>query len=278
MNQNSNPLKEAVTFFVITLGLGYFVFWGPLVLFQVPTISFVSNIKGPVWAIALYLINGFGPSVVAIILTRAREGKAGLNQFLKRVIQFNIGWRWYLAVIAVVLLPTLGQLMIIRLLGQTFNYMGFITQLGSFIPLIVIGPLSEELGWRGYALDRLQTKWSALVSSIVVGILWALWHLPLFFMVGTSQHELHFSFLSFLVGLTALSILFTWLQNNTRRSIWTAVFFHWLFTYAAQVVASGVTRSPVYNWLEYSPFILVALIVVIVWGPRTLKKDLTGKS
>lgn len=272
MNRISHPLKEAALFFTLTLGLSYFIFWGPLALFQVPTISFVSNIKGPAWAIAMFMINAFGPSLVAIILTWVREGKAGLNRFLKRVIQFKIGWRWYLAVIAVVILPTLAQLLIIRQLGQAFNYMGFITQLGSFIPLIILGPLSEELGWRGYALDRLQTKWSALVSSIVVGILWSLWHLPLFFMMGTSQHELQIPFIGFLGGLIALSILFTWLHNNTGGSIWTAVFFHWLYTYAGQVVASGVTRSPAYNWLEYSPFFLIALIVVIVWGPRTLRK------
>jgi len=263
MSQNSQPLKEATLFFAITLGLAYFVFWGPLVLFQVPTISFVSDVRGPIWAIFMYMLNGFGPSVVAIILTRVYEGKAGLKEFLKRVVQFKIGWRWYLTIILLVLLPTLGQLLIIRLLGQSFNTMGFITQLGSFIPLIIIGPLSEELGWRGYALDRLQTKWNALTSSIIVGTLWAFWHLPLFFMVGTSQHELHFSFVSFLVALIANSILYTWLYNNTNRSIWTAVFFHWLFTYCAQVVASGVTRSPLYNWLEYSPYILIALIVLI---------------
>lgn len=277
MNQNPHSLREATLFFAITLGLSYFVFWGPLALFQVPTISFVSDIKGPVWAIFMYMVNGFGPSIVAIILTRIYEGKTGLNQFLKRVIQFKIGWRWYLAAISVVILPTLGQLLIIHFLGQDFNYGGFITQLGSFIPLIIIGPLSEELGWRGYALDRLQTKWSALVSSIMVGILWALWHLPLFFMLGTSQHELQIPFIGFLVGLIALSVLCTWLYNNTNRSIWTAVFFHWLYTYSGQVVASSVTRSSIYNWLEYSPYLLVSLIVVVVWRSSTLQKNHLGK-
>jgi membrane protease YdiL (CAAX protease family) len=277
MKQNTQPLKEAALFFGITLGLSYFVFWGPLVLFKVPTISFVSDIKGPVWAIAMFMINAFSPSLVAIILTWARTGKDGLKQFLKRVVQFKIGWHWYAAIIAVVILPTLCQLLIIRLLGQGFNYMGFITQLGSFIPLIILGPLSEELGWRGYALDLLQKKWSAMGSSIVVGIVWALWHLPLFFMVGTSQHELRIPFIGFLVGLIALSLLFTWLHNNTGGSIWTAVFFHWLYTHAGQVVASGVTRSPAYNWLEYSPFVLAAVIVVIVWGPKGLSKAKADK-
>ena len=65
----------------------------------------------------------------------------------------------------------------------------FLAQLGSFLPLLIIGPLSEEIGWRGYALERLQTRWNALTSSLIVGLVWALWHLPLFMMVGTSQYE-----------------------------------------------------------------------------------------
>jgi uncharacterized protein len=275
MNQDSRPLKEAVLFFALTLGLSYLVFFGPLALFQIPTISFVSNIRGPLWAILLFMTGGFVPSVVAIVLTGIREGKTGLRKLFRRVIQFKIGWRWYLAAVLVVVLATAGQLLIIRLLGQRFNYSGFINQLGSFIPLIVIGPLSEELGWRGYALDRLQTRWNALVSGLVVGVVWAMWHLPLFFMVGTSQHEAHFPFVGFVFGVTALSVLFTWLHNNTGGSLWTAVFFHWIYTYAGQVVGSTVVRSSAYNWLEHSPFILAALVVVVIWGPA-LRRNVPG--
>jgi hypothetical protein len=67
MNQNSRPMKEAALFFAITLGLAYFVFCGPLALFQAPTISFVSDVRGPIWAIVMYMLNAFGPSAVAII-------------------------------------------------------------------------------------------------------------------------------------------------------------------------------------------------------------------
>lgn len=142
-------------------------------------------------------------------------------------------------------------------------------QAGSYLPLILIGPISEEFGWRGYALDRLQTRWSPLISSIMIGIVWGLWHGPLFMMVGTSQHELGIPFLGFTVGLIALSILFTWLHNHTGGSIWTAIFFHWIYTYMAQVVASGVTRSVIYNWIEFLPYIIEAVIIVAIWAPRS---------
>lgn len=155
-------------------------------------------------------------------------------------------------------------------MGQAFDMTLFVAQLGSLLPLLIIGPLSEEIGWRGYALGRLQARWNALTSSLIVGLVWALWHLPLFMMAGTSQHELGLPFIGFLVGMMAVSVLFTWLHNNTAGSIWTAIFFHWLYTYSAQVVDSGVTRSVLYNWLGSVPYIMIAIIVVLIWKPQTL--------
>jgi CAAX protease family protein len=100
----------------------------------------------------------------------------------------------------------------------------------------------------------------------------ALWHLPLFHLVGTSQYELKIPFLGFAFGIVGISILFTWLHNNTNGSIWTAIFFHWIFTYSAQVVSSGVVRSPQYNWLEYAPYYIAAIVIVLIWKPKTLAR------
>lgn len=267
----NNAVKEAFIFFGLTLGLSYFVFWGPLALFHIPTISFVRNTMGPAWAIMLFVIGGFVPSLVAIFLTWKQEGVAGLHRLGQRIVKFNIGWRWYLAAAIVIILATVGQLVIISRLGQTFDLTLFVTQLGSVLPLLILGPLSEEIGWRGYALDRLQTKWNALTSALIVGLGWGLWHWPLFAMIGTAQHELAIPFVGFVIGVMVVSVLFTWLHNNTAGSIWTAIFFHWLYTYSTQVVASGVTRSALYNWLEYVPYVIIAVIVVLIWKPQTLQ-------
>jgi membrane protease YdiL (CAAX protease family) len=271
--QKSNALKEVSLFFGLTLALSYLVFWGPLALFQIPTISFVRGVTGPGWAIALFITGGFVPSLVAIFLTWKQHGVSGLRQLGRRILQFKIGWQWYLAAVAVVVISTLGQLATISLLGQTFDLALFPAQLGSAILLIVLGPLSEEIGWRGYALDRLQTKWNALVSSLMVGLVWGLWHGPLFYMVGTSQHELALPFVGFVGGVMAVSVLFTWLHNNTHGSLWTAILFHWVYTYFVQVVASGVTRGPLSNWVEYLPYWVVALIVVLIWKPHKLMAE-----
>jgi len=267
--KSTKTVKEAYVFLGLTLAFSYFVFWGPLALFKIPTISFVSDVKGPVWAIVLFIIGGFVPSLLAIFLTWKKEGTAGLRHLGRRIVQVNIGWLWYLATVLVIILATMGQLVIISLMGQAFDMTLFVAQLGSLLPLLIIGPLSEEIGWRGYALGRLQARWNALTSSLIVGLVWALWHLPLFMMVGTSYHELGVPFIGFLIILTASSIFYTWLYNNTQQSLWSAILLHWLYTYAVQVLYSGVTRSLLYDWLEYLPDVTMAAIVVLIWKPHS---------
>jgi membrane protease YdiL (CAAX protease family) len=210
---------------------------------------------------------------LAIFLTWKKEGLAGLRILGQRILQFKLGWRWYGVTLLIVVAGTAGQLTINRLLGNTFDGTLFLAQLGSFLPLLILGPLSEEIGWRGYALERLQTHWNALTSSLIVGLVWGLWHLPLFMMLGTSFHELGDPYFGFLIKMMASSILYTWLYNNTRQSLWSAILLHWLYTYAAQVLSSGVTRSPLYNWLEYLPYVIMALVVVLIWKPQTLSRS-----
>ncbi len=270
--KNTKTVKEAYVFLGLTLALSWFVFWGPIALLKIPTISFVSDVKGPAWAVALYITGGFVPSMLGIFLTFKEEGLSGLRNLGKRIIQFRLGWRWYLFTFLIVIAGTAGQLTINSLLGNTFNGTLFLTQLGSFLPLLILGPLSEEIGWRGYALPRLQTRWNALISSLIIGVIWALWHLPLFMMVGTSQHELGIPFIGFLLIMSANSLFYTWLYNNTQQSLWSAILLHWLYTYAALVVSSGVTRSPLYNWLECLPYVIMAAIVVLIWKPQTLTR------
>jgi membrane protease YdiL (CAAX protease family) len=166
----SNALKEAFVFFAITLGLVYFVLWGPLVLLQIPASSFVSKVRGPAWTLGLLFLGGFTPSLVALAMTGCNEGRAGLKQMWQRAIHFKIGWRWHMAAVALVAFGTACQILFIYLAGGTFDFSLFLTQLPSALFLIVIGPLSEEFGWRGYAQTKLQTRWNPLLTGVVVGI------------------------------------------------------------------------------------------------------------
>lgn len=268
-----DPVKEAAIFLGLTLCFSFFVFWGPLAALKIPAVSFVKDaVPTPVWAMILFILGGFVPSLTALGLTWFYEGRPGIKKLGKRLIQFNFGWRNYLAAIIFVLFIAGSQLGIDRIGGNQFDYSIFIAQAGSFLPLLILGPLSEEIGWRGFALDRLQTRWNAMTSSLIIGIVWSLWHLPLFYMIGTSQHELGIPFAGFLLSLTSSSVLYTWLHNRAGGSIWMAVFFHWIYTYFAQVVSTGVTRSALYNGLEFVPHIILTVMVVWVWRAEFFKR------
>jgi membrane protease YdiL (CAAX protease family) len=272
MELEKQSTKELVIFFALTLGLTFLVFWGPLAVLGIPGAS-LEGASGPTWAILLYVVGGFTPSLVALLLTWRKNGKEGLRAVGKRLNPRTVGLKWHLTVLLTVGLATIGQVVIISLLGYSFDSSLFMTRIAMLLPLLILGPLSEELGWRGFALDRLQTRWNALISSLILGFLWSLWHLPLFYIKGTSQYLYDISFLGFMVGTTTVSVLYTWVYNNTGGSIWGAVFFHWIYTYTVDTLGVGMTPPPAdYQLLQYLPYILIAVIIVVVWGPKTLTR------
>jgi uncharacterized protein len=134
------------------------------------------------------------------------------------------------------------------------------------------GPLPEELGWRGYALDQLQTRWSALASSLILGVLWAAWHLPLFFMKGMYHHDQGLwsaGFWLFMAGVFPTAIVFTWIFNNTNRSTLAAIIFH----FVANVSYELGNVSDLTNLYATLIWFLSAMIIVALWGRRTLTCD-----
>lgn len=139
--------------------------------------------------------------------------------------------------------------------------------------ILIFGPLPEELGWRGYALEHLQGRWSALVASSIVGALWALWHLPQFFVEGTYQYGLGFgsaSFWLFMAVLLPESVLITWVYNNTRRSTLSAVLLHFMTNATGELL--GLPDLAEYHRAAWE--FGVATGVVLLFGPKTLRQRL----
>ena len=90
--------------------------------------------------------------------------------------------------------------------------------------MMIFVALGEEVGWRGYALPALQARYSALIASLILGVMWALWHLPVFFNPDTSYSDL--PFFLFVAFLVPVAILMTWLFNSTAGSVFMAMLFH----------------------------------------------------
>jgi membrane protease YdiL (CAAX protease family) len=159
--------------------------------------------------------------------------------------------------------------------GVTFGLVGVV--LVEFVRVLFLGgPVEEELGWRGFALPRLQQHLNALDASILLGLVWGLWHLPLYFVLGTGQSEMlgaatspAFAIGGFIGWTIGLSVLFTWLFNQTGGSLLVVILFHTAVNLAAflpTAVGSGGAAALLNVLLTW----LAAILVVVRFGRARL--------
>lgn len=164
-------------------------------------------------------IGALGPLIAAVLVARRSPGGArGLFASLRAR---GFGAHWY---VVALLLP--GALLaagmaVYRLFGGDGPLVYPPTN-GERIAALIMFPIGEEVGWRGLAQPRLQARHGPVVASVVLGVLWALWHIPMFLMVGAAPR-------TFALGLAMLipgSFMFTWMYNHTRGSLLVAILLH----------------------------------------------------
>jgi uncharacterized protein len=257
-------IKQSLMFILFTLGLSYLVFWGPIVLLKLRTANLVEGKIYNLTALILFVIGGFVPSIVGLVMTSVFEGRKGLKSLLKSAINIKIGYHVFWVIIGYVLLLGALQILLYTLLAGKFDFSQFLKQLPSIIPLLILGPLSEEFGWRGFLLKRLNKEYSTIIASIFIGVIWSLWHLPLFYMNGTSQHEFGIPFIPFLISVTSSAIVYTYVYNRSKESLFSAILLHWLGTYILQVIVSTILRTTIYNFLECIPGLIIGLCFLFI--------------
>ena len=136
--------------------------------------------------------------------------------------------------------------------------------------VILVQVIGEEYGWRGYAIGRLQTRWNALVSSLILGVFWGVWHIQLWMRAGDAARTSPFLATQFYVF--AQAILCTWLNNNTHASLLPILLYHTLDNFLGSKmfgIYDSFASSMAYSVIVF----LAALTVVIVWGYRTLMRE-----
>ena len=175
-----------------------------------------------------------GPTLSAFIMTATTEGREGVRRLLGRLVLWRVGFRWYLfALLGVPLIMLLGTMvysMSLPNLGALGGPSYLLSYLASFAFVTLLGgPLFEEIGWRGFALPRMERLQGPLLASVILGVMWALWHLPEFLVPTWAASSGGGGIVGIaLFPLTAITftIVITWVFNNTRASVLLAILVH----------------------------------------------------
>jgi uncharacterized protein len=269
------PLKYFVIAFAFT---GFF--WG---LAALGVRDVIPELPG------VTVIGTFGPLVATIVVTAQEGGRAGLRSLLGRILHWQVAPIWYgIVLLGPILLYLAGLALEVVLLGGQPPSIGALigvtpTLVIVTVYMVVFVALGEEVGWRGYALPALQARYGALVSSVILGVLWALWHLPVFFNPDT-----HYSNLPFVLQLAfqiPLAILFTWVFNSTGGSVLMAILLHAVLNASGRLwntipeysveppsAAEAAAQTVHINIVMTIVMWISAVVVVLIYGPRNLSR------
>ncbi len=212
----------------------------------------------------LFVTAAFGPGLSALVVTFAFEGRAGVLTWVHRCLRWRIGWWWYALAFAAPPVLMLSALAIHAALGADIPP----SAIAGHIPIaiaqfalvaVIGGPLGEEFGWRGYALPALSAKMGWRLASVIIGVIWSAWHLPLFFMSGTAQG--HLPIIPFLLSTVSLSVIFASISVGTRFSVMPALLLHttinwWSLATPVMPVGSDVRAY----WLVVGLTVVVAAV------------------
>jgi membrane protease YdiL (CAAX protease family) len=220
----------------------------------------------------------WGPMIAAFIVLGLTRGWAGLKSLLADMLRWRVGARWYLLAFLLPIGITFAAVYLNVAMGAPAPPASVfaVTELVLLIPGLVIttliaGPFTEEPAWRGFYLPRLQDKYSSLVASLIIGVIWWSWHLPLMISDPTGQRPP-----LPLLGLTlAFSILYTWIYNNAKASLFLIALLHGVTnTFAGFLFPSQFGESYLRMWWFYVVFWWIAATFVIV---RSSARAKTGE-
>ncbi len=231
-------------------------------------------------AILFYIIGGCGPSLVALFFVWRNFNVEQRREFWSRVFSpRRVRPIWWIVTLVAVPAAMLLGVWVDTLVGGTLPQMDYVNLLKSQpaeIPVFIImmligGPLAEELGWRGLLLDAFQKKWPVAVSSLVLFLLWWLWHLPLFFLPGTTQYAWGLfgnMFWLFAMNVFLLTILMTLTHNANNRSVLAAILIH--FSY--NMTLSLLVPYSVQTFAFMTTFLAVLVIGILAVQKRSVFK------
>jgi uncharacterized protein len=245
-----------ISYFIITFVFSWLLLLpGPLTYYGILSVS--PRLLGYL-AIASLL----GPAFSGFVMSVATGGAAGVGDWVRRIVLWRVGLGWYLfALLGIPAVMVLGTIVLRPGALSSFDFSAqpfTLTYLIAFVSIVFIGgPLLEEPGWTGFAQPRLQRLQGPLVGGLILGGLWALWHLPGFLIPSQNFTDIPprgtvLEFVVFALALVGLRLVIMWVVNNTRGSVLIAILTHasWNTFYSAALIGLFPVRSVLGSYLN----------------------------
>jgi len=262
-----------ISFFVLAYAVTWLL-WAPMVLAGVPAFSATRHVP----TLAALPAVAVGVTGSALFMTAVTQGRPGLRRLFDRLRCWDVGLRWY--AVALLLFPVGEVLLTAAVTGsgalRALTPTALVYYPAAFASHFIFGPLFEETGWRGFALPRMQHRFGPMRGTLLLGLLWAGWHfflyLPAWLAAGAVGAAI--DAVIFVAFTVAVSVLFTWLSNNTRASLLLAILLHGSIdgtaTYVQVLADRGVISHDAAAFGAGFGALVVAVLtaVTVAWATR----------
>jgi membrane protease YdiL (CAAX protease family) len=261
---------RVLAYFILTLAISWSI--------ELPLVASAQGwITAPI-PFALHYLASFGPLLAALIMTWVTGGTDGLKELWGRITKWRVGSTGVtFAFLSPVVLFALAAVVVWVLSGGEWPDLRRLTEI-NYLPNLGIGALvlwlvtfgfGEEIGWRGYALPRLQRDHSALSATLILGVMWVAWHVPAFFYLDTYVNLGLAVFPMFALGVLTGGIVLTWLYNTTGGSVLMVAIWHGVFDFlSASKASDGYIAA-----LMSAVIMIWAVVIVIVYKPANLSRQ-----
>jgi len=262
--------RNLAFFFLIVYGL-FAIMWVLSTIFDPEKPTSLTDPSVLFWVLVV-VPAAIGPTLAAFLMTAFTEGKLGVKVLWRRFWNCNLRLKWlFVSLLGFEVLKLITNLAVRTIDGQPYPIVDtsnpFWMTITLFLGTFISSGMGEEFGWRGYVLPRLQAKWNALTSSIVLGLLWAAWHIPAFIIPNVSPLYQR-NFWEWLPMILLYTFIFTWIFNNSKGSVLAAAILH-----AAMNTSVVVLPTNTSLWYYYGILLLAVILIVIIFGPKNFVRE-----
>lgn len=268
MNNNRSPFR----FFLITF-LWSWILWTPLVLGSLKIIP-VSDKLLTILKFPAIILGAFGPLAGALFCLYKENGKGSSGKYLKSFLDFKLGWKAYIYTIIIFGGSTFAAWFFPELFGEKQLSM-LLPSVWIFIPcllfMIFLGGGQEEFGWRGYALPILENKFGIWFANIILGIIWAFWHIPLWFITGTSQYYMNFG--GFILLMVGYSFILSWIRRISGGRPFSGLYAHGLANSFIPVMPTLIMQKNVpqpHYWIWVILTFIIGILITLLREKKSL--------